>query len=127
MHAKFFQQLVISQASLAFSQKNLRVLGKIRVYDMSMQTGHEGINQTSSTHLERIGKFIQDCYLFHTGKLRPCVIVGPPNNQDYCLVVAKTTRSIRKKNKCNSFSLALRRAAEKARSKHRNPSFNSSV
>merc|ERR1711904_5879 len=106
--------------------KDVYILGKMRIYDMSLSNKHGDELKINYMYLERIGKFIQDCYLFHTGKLRPCVIVGPPNNQDYCLVVAKTTRSIRKKNKCNSFSLALRRAAEKARSKHRNPSFNSS-
>eukprot|EP00747_Dinoflagellata_sp_TGD_P132983 gnl/TRDRNA2_/TRDRNA2_175144_c0_seq1.p1 gnl/TRDRNA2_/TRDRNA2_175144_c0~~gnl/TRDRNA2_/TRDRNA2_175144_c0_seq1.p1 ORF type:complete len:352 (+),score=-15.94 gnl/TRDRNA2_/TRDRNA2_175144_c0_seq1:929-1984(+) len=126
-NAKFVQKSIISQASQALSNKDVCILGKLRIYDMSLFNKHEDELKVNHNYLERIGRFIQDCYLFHTGKLRTCIIIGPPNEQELCLVVAKTHRSELIKIKQNLFGLVLNRAAEKAKINYRNPSFDSSV
>merc|ERR1739848_290070 len=94
---------------------------------MSSQNRYEIKVQISPIYLEKIGKFIQDCYLFHTGKLRPCIVIGPANDQDFCLVVAKMGGLKHNKNNYNFFGGVLNRTAEKAEIKHRNSSFDPSV
>lgn len=127
--AKKIQRYIISETGLAIVRKKIRMIGEIRVYDMSSSDSenNEHFLKTRTGILYKLGRFLQDYIVSKTGKLFPCIVVGPPNAEEYCKLVAVYSQISFDGTCRNFFSLMLSKAAETAKINFRQSSFDRTV
>lgn len=131
--AKQVQAATIRQAGLALTRRDVRESGasqahKYRYYDMS---GMEGLRDVELLReplaLSRLGMFLQDCHLQQRNKLRPHIVVGPPDGRSLCCVVAVMGRPQLGGDKHNPFAIAFKQAAEECNAQYRSDSFEEAI
>jgi len=88
---------------------------------------NEHILNTRTGILYQIGKFLQDHLMNKTGKLCPCIVIGPPNMEDYCKLIALYNQTFLDGTCRNFFSIMLSKAAEMAKINFRQSSFDRTV
>jgi cell division control protein 45 len=80
--AKKLHQFIILQVGLALNRRDIRSLGKIRVYDMSLMVFKKNVFciENNPGVLSRLVAFFQDYCMQQNGKSRPCIVIGPQDN-----------------------------------------------